>query len=96
VRFGRGEGIGIEPDGTARCFRDSAQVLAIVDAQQLFASGGARGDHVDPPRPPPIGDHVHRLGALRPLGMPRGRLMLGESVGVDNDQRHRRGIVAYD
>ena len=43
-------GVGIELDGAAGRFGDAAQVVAIVDAQQLLARGGRRRDHVSTPR----------------------------------------------
>jgi hypothetical protein len=59
-----------------------------VHSRELFARGRPRRDDFRATRSPAIRDGVHHLGALRPFRMTGRGLMLGEALGVNEDDGH--------
>jgi hypothetical protein len=88
VRFRRRVRVRIQLRGLARPFRDPPQVVGAVDARQLLARRLARSDDLEAALAPARRDGVHDLGPFGPFGMPGRRLVLGEAVGVNQDDGH--------
>ena len=85
VRFRRRVGVGIDLRGLAGGFRHPPDVFAIVHAGELLDRRRARCDDLGPLLTPRGGHRVHDLGPLGTLGMARRRLVLGESIGMNQD-----------
>ena len=73
--------------GASGRLRDLTQVFAIVDPGELFGGRRARRDDFGASLTPPVGHGVHDFRALGALGMTRRRLMFGETIGVDQNNR---------
>src|SRR5262249_32913862 len=90
---GRCIGVRIQRHRLPRRLGNPAQVLGVVHASELLARGRARRDDLDALGLPALRHHFHDLGTLGPLWMARRRLVLGETIGMDEDDGHRALIV---
>ncbi len=89
IRFRRRVRVRIEAFGAAVGFGNDLQVRRVMDTSQVLARRSPRRHDLDAALPPPVGNDVEDLGPFRPFGVAGRRLMLGESIAVNQEDRHR-------
>src|SRR5262249_23974933 len=78
----------IELQRTAGGLLDHVQIVLVMDAGERLACRRTRRDDLRAAGPPSVGDDIHHVGTLRPLGMAGRRLMFGEAHGRGDDNGH--------